>query len=291
MLTIIKPRLFFIFFFLSLFVGLDPGQVEAGQHNFWISQNFQAAEGAVTPWQPSDLAEYIDELDASDDTSVFSAGGNVSTWNGQELVVVAFQQTGASQPTHNQTSDFVEYNNDFFQLSGATGIQSLMFLVSDFDASNENSDLCALISDDAAGGNNSYIFLSNTLAYTASIDGESSDNTGDMTINGYDLEPGDGSGTNISYSDLSGYSPFPDHATKDIIYFQIDSAETFQLLGRVFFGSNYYTADGGSRIYDVIFMNGALSESDRQKLEGWMAHKWGIESQLKTGHPYKSAAP
>ena len=29
----------------------------------------------------------------------------------------------------------------------------------------------------------------------------------------------------------------------------------------------------------------------RQKVEGYLAHKWGIESQLGGSHPYKSSPP
>lgn len=32
-------------------------------------------------------------------------------------------------------------------------------------------------------------------------------------------------------------------------------------------------------------------QSDREAIEGYLAHKWGIESKLPTGHPYKSSPP
>ena len=31
--------------------------------------------------------------------------------------------------------------------------------------------------------------------------------------------------------------------------------------------------------------------SDREKIEGYLAHKWGIESKLPAGHTYKTSAP
>jgi len=34
-----------------------------------------------------------------------------------------------------------------------------------------------------------------------------------------------------------------------------------------------------------------LDESERQKLEGYFAHRWGIENSLPSGHPYKSTPP
>lgn len=34
-----------------------------------------------------------------------------------------------------------------------------------------------------------------------------------------------------------------------------------------------------------------LSEADRQKLEGWLAHRTNLTSNLPIGHPYKSSPP
>jgi len=36
---------------------------------------------------------------------------------------------------------------------------------------------------------------------------------------------------------------------------------------------------------------GGTDISEFQKAEGYLAHKWGIESVLPAGHPYKSSAP
>ncbi len=42
---------------------------------------------------------------------------------------------------------------------------------------------------------------------------------------------------------------------------------------------------------EIIVFDDKLSDGDRQKVEGYLAHKWGLESDLPVGHPYKSAAP
>ncbi len=47
--------------------------------------------------------------------------------------------------------------------------------------------------------------------------------------------------------------------------------------------------DGG--IAEVLCVSSALSLSDRQKVEGYLAHKWGLVSKLPVGHPYKVSAP
>jgi hypothetical protein len=42
---------------------------------------------------------------------------------------------------------------------------------------------------------------------------------------------------------------------------------------------------------EVMYFNVQLSDANRQKIEGYLAWKWGLESLLPAGHPHKSAAP
>ena len=46
-----------------------------------------------------------------------------------------------------------------------------------------------------------------------------------------------------------------------------------------------------AEIAEVVMYDSAISESDQQKLEGYLAWKWGLESSLASGHPYENAAP
>lgn len=44
-------------------------------------------------------------------------------------------------------------------------------------------------------------------------------------------------------------------------------------------------------VAEVVVCAEALSTTNRQKLEGYLAHRWGLASVLATGHPYKAAPP
>ena len=44
-------------------------------------------------------------------------------------------------------------------------------------------------------------------------------------------------------------------------------------------------------VAELIVVNEVLSVSDRQKLEAYLAHKWGLSSLMPNSHPYKSASP
>ena len=42
---------------------------------------------------------------------------------------------------------------------------------------------------------------------------------------------------------------------------------------------------------EVMYFNVQLSDTNRQKIEGYLAWKWGLQASLPGGHPYASAAP
>lgn len=48
---------------------------------------------------------------------------------------------------------------------------------------------------------------------------------------------------------------------------------------------------GESRQRTLIAIAGALSTNDRQKIEGYLAWRWGIQASLAPGHPYISSPP
>ena len=57
-------------------------------------------------------------------------------------------------------------------------------------------------------------------------------------------------------------------------------------------GSN--TANGevaGMDLYEIICINSAPSGPVREKLEGYLAHKWGLAANLPSDHPYKTVGP
>ena len=41
-------------------------------------------------------------------------------------------------------------------------------------------------------------------------------------------------------------------------------------------------------LYEVIFLE---DDSSIQEVEGYLAHKWGLEGSLPADHPYKNATP
>ena len=56
-------------------------------------------------------------------------------------------------------------------------------------------------------------------------------------------------------------------------------------------GSAGFDADGTYYPFEILMFNQYLGDTDRQKIEGYLAWKWGLQTSLPVGHPYKSAAP
>jgi hypothetical protein len=63
---------------------------------------------------------------------------------------------------------------------------------------------------------------------------------------------------------------------------------TFGLdVGRNLFANFFLEMD----LAEIVILNTAVGTTDRQKLEGYAAHKWGRTADLPSDHPYKTSAP
>jgi len=58
-------------------------------------------------------------------------------------------------------------------------------------------------------------------------------------------------------------------------------------IGATAIGGNPMTGD----IAEVLVGGATLDTNERQKIEGYLAHKYGLTANLPSDHPYKSAAP
>ena len=61
------------------------------------------------------------------------------------------------------------------------------------------------------------------------------------------------------------------------------------LAGTFSIGVNHSLSDAffNGSIYEFVIYSGSLATNTRQILEGYLAHKHSLESELPTDHPYK----
>jgi hypothetical protein len=69
-------------------------------------------------------------------------------------------------------------------------------------------------------------------------------------------------------------------------------ASTTSMSGNMLMGGYFSTSFGmQGDIAEIVCCSSALSTSERQNVEGYLAWKWGLQSQLPTDHPYYGLAP
>jgi len=95
----------------------------------------------------------------------------------------------------------------------------------------------------------------------------------------------DGNGGEVTVTS-TGFSQ-PTYQTNGTQTWISAAATGFQVGGKQQNGTAY----GDKYISEVVGCNTKLSTDDRQKLEGYLAWKWGLQGNLPIGHPYKNFPP
>jgi methionine-rich copper-binding protein CopC len=270
------------------------------------------ARGA--PWTPAELSQPSALwLDASDSGTITLSGSAVSQWNDKSGNSRNFAQaTGGNQPAYSATSFNTSYPGVTFD-----GSSDFMSAGDTLDVGSQSLGIIAAVKYNTS--NTSGMVISKTR-YAA---GAGRYFMGRFQGTGFGL----GSGTQYQYvaeSDFaSAISPSADSSTsprllgldlnrqtsgsiKNWIDGVAVKTSTFTgnataynsndllLLGA--YGNPTGTGPQASSylsgvISEVVVVQTAMSDTDRQKLEGYLAWKWGMQANLPEGHSYKSAAP
>jgi len=256
------------------------------------------ASGAIADgvlWTPAQITTAL-WLDAADPSTITQSGGSVSLWNdksGNSRHVG--QVTAAKQPTYSATglnsrpaidfdgtSDVLK--NASFQPAGA---------LSCFVVLNRDSAQGSIVNIQRAGGvfelagsfgggyTNITItatgFMDPALGFNIAASGVSQD-----MILGLQYD-GNGSAASDFVARLNGASQII--VNSGIVGFATETG--FSVGGRPVQDLAYYNG----RISEIVFIQNQVAISDVEKLEGYLAHKWGLAANLPSGHPYKNAAP
>ena len=98
--------------------------------------------------------------------------------------------------------------------------------------------------------------------------------------------------TNVTQ--LVGYT----YTTTSASLYQNGTNVVYTTFSNTFSATGSQTVIGGNgrgwtagTISEIVVYNTALNTTQRQQIEGYLAWKWGIQSTLPAGHPFKTAAP
>ena len=216
-------------------------------------------------------------LDASDASTISATNNLVSQWRDKSgFNRHASQGTGTNQPTYQNGVINFDGVNDFFTVPSFTGNRIIsVFIVANASSTREGYLLDESGSLSIGGGlstrftsssrirfwgQNGYPLTDSSLYSTGTtyiIGGIERETQRNVYLNG--VTPGS---LTVQSSTRSTANPRIGHSVQ---------------LGDFFHGY----------ISEIILIDTAISENDRQQMEGYLANKWGLTASLPAGHPYK----
>jgi hypothetical protein len=243
-----------------------------------------------TVWNPSMITTAL-WLDAADASTITESGGAVSQWDdksGNNYHVS--QATAADQPTvstdagnasisFDGTSDYLRHD-----VSGTFTYPSSIFIVCrNTDTANAGHALSmnnSFVSDEYAtltqrnfsgqailynvrDVSSSFISVFSTFGTEIVNAVSNASNNNELFSNGASVGTETSTWTTPSYDNIS------------------IGRLRYQVSGQYFVG----------HVHEIIWIRQSLDLTTRQKIEGYLAHKWGLTANLPSDHPYKLVGP
>ena len=245
------------------------------------------------PWTPADLGSAVTLwLDAGDPSTITIATG-ISQWrdkSGNSHHVE--QNTAAHQPAYGAATlngkPGVEFDGVNDSLASVVPSSALFFnnSYSAFTVGRANS----AATDSVEGYANSGFwgdrggFLSNYFRSQGLIGAYNWDGNSDVTTQAYTFGANLISGVELSSGNIRLRVNGGTESSTTSGLASLFSAP-------ITIGEVYRTYRLHGVVSEVIFIRPHLSTSDREKVEGYLAHKWGLAGSLPVDHPWKAAAP
>ena len=246
-------------------------------------------------WTPARLPGLQLWLDADDDTTITLTGNRITGWddksgNGNN----ASQGVVGNSPTYNTATI-----NSKKVVNFSAGTGSRRFMTTPYPPAL-NRTIGAVVRYSTVSGLTPIMGAREALnerSYFGASNGTVRIGVGDKsTLNGNSvstsvtytqiLKHGDETGSKKAFHYLDG--------TNDIVNQDfggdIGSDQNYMIGGFNDAGSIHVSTYGGL-VAELVITNNMMSDSDRQKLEGYFAHNWGHAASLPADHPYKSSAP
>jgi len=252
---------------------LNPGARSSGIGSNgvrWATDSTVFTLGAQNgTWSPVLLATSL-WLDFADSTTLTAAGGVISqitdkSGNGR----TASQATSSNRPTVgtvNGKSCMVSTSTQYLELQNRIStVRSFVSVIQFTTITGEQF---------IVGDNTFYDFHGNSNSNILGTLANSLVTGGSGWTNGASTAP-----LSMVRSTSTSVYIFNTTGPVNIKQFSADRSNTYRNAGTI------------GNTCEIIAFDSTLADVDRQKLEGYLAHKWGFAASLPTGHPYKSAPP
>jgi hypothetical protein len=234
-------------------------------------------------------------LDATDASTITLNSTTVSQWNDKSGNGRNFSQaTAGNQPTYQasgiNSKPSVAFNGALNNSMSASSVLS--------SGSTAGSIFWVQTTEEDPGSssssNNNGCLIPNTWG-SSSLDNHITWTDGNIYFSGF-------STTRVTVGNPSVSLTAPrilhHQSTNGSVAFYIDGSSFFTSASNTFANPVSSKTLGGQPIYkftgqvaELIVLSNIPTTTERQLIEGYLAHKWGMQANLPVGHPYKAAAP
>ena len=245
--------------------------------------------GAPIPssFSPANISGINLWLDAQVPANVILTDTQVTGWN---------DSTATNNFTKNATGT-IEYAkpgiNGRPALNFLTANPTKTFLQTTTNLAPTNQlSLFMVLSQTGTGAGNSELFFTR-LDYTYFDLFNNTNSTGNLTLDARSAVERN-TGSNIVNSTNNIISLVLDTAGSVYLNGSATSVANTSFAGTSLNASLNWAISGGAfkgYIGELITYPSVLTDTNRQKIEGYLAWKWGLQTSLPAGHPYKSAPP
>jgi hypothetical protein len=248
------------------------------------------------PWTPAQITTAL-WLDAADASTITLNSTTVSQWNDKSgNARHATQADGANQPTrtlnglNGKTVLTFNGSNSFLGFSNLTINDNNTYIYSVYSRPTAGTHTLDIASDIFVGssgrGYGNWWFTDNVL-YTILRE------TSPATFGTHGSSTATGTFINGAVRTSSGTQTWRNGTSVGTLQQTSGTFVTgpvFNQIGRVGGSSPNFSYHNGT-IAEIIMGRESLSDSNRQRIEGYLAHKWGLQANLPIDHPYKTAEP
>ena len=247
-------------------------------------------------WTPADITTAL-WLDAADASTVTTVSNAVSEWRDKSgNARNATQSTAGNRPTYTSAGQngfnivtFQSANTHWLALpnSAAPSGANAVFVACKPNNLTANVNIIGRVynwgswylSSQASGTEGRFSIGRNGIDEANAIVSGLTNNTDKLFSAIYD-------NVNISLS-VNAESPTTTAYTFNPSYNANDAAA----IGAFRTSSNVVAGVFNGPMYEIIVLHSVPSTDTRQKLEGYLAHKWGLTANLPSDHPYKLVGP
>lgn len=246
---------------------------------------------------PSSLADLNLWLDATDSATIASTSNNVSTWTDKSSTGAVFDSTNTVETgTQNINGKNAMYfgGSSYFESrfrEVQTGNSYSIFVVAQIDAIDAGTD--SLISLRGGGGGKSW-----QVDAAPRIGGSNSD-TFAVRLGGT------GSVTSKQFSSVDAPGPSIYAFVFNLATNTVEAFLDGLSLGTTAYSSSTWSGPSTNqrfliaasrsraefiegKVGELIATDSAISAMNRQKVEGYLAQKWGLKAKLPNNHPFKT---